>query len=468
MKTASPRMPLAALALLSVVGCSRASREGGLTGALHTDVPGQSQPFGRATDDAGGTGDEPLLARTYAEEVTNLRRLVDRWWIHQGLHAERDGADVEAAFTELTAIAQGDPTPQAYALAVRSALCKLHDAHLQLLPSPQTESWSSGLALAFLAGQLTVVGVDERYADASPRPAVGDVVMSLDRHTYEEWAAATCVESASTDTHRRAKLASMVESQQRLAEEEPEPGELVLRHPGDEEPFPLQLEWQRSDAEPSACVVADVLPEGAAVLRVRDLDCRSGAESRPDPERFARELEAAVRSVGEAPAVILDLRRASGVLPEQADLLAARLGETVATLPMRVLSPDDPHNEPTRFVSMPRTQPGGARYDGPLWVLVGPRCAGACELAAALLTERPGTQLIGESTAGAVGKARVFKLPHSALMVGIPHMTYALPSTEDLIEGRGVTPNLEVLPTLDAILEGRDPVLEAATARITP
>lgn len=133
------------------------------------------------------------------------------------------------------------------------------------------------------------------------------------------------------------------------------------------------------------------------------------------------------------------LRLAAALLPDDAPL-GKSIGR-VLTVPLR------PGND-------------GEAYPGPIAVLIGPQTASAGELLSYGLKKYRKAPLAGDRTAGAVLTARYWKLPDGGqLSVATGNFT-----TIDgkRLEGVGLAPTVRVAPTLEAIREGRDLVIEAA------
>lgn len=99
------------------------------------------------------------------------------------------------------------------------------------------------------------------------------------------------------------------------------------------------------------------------------------------------------------------------------------------------------------------------RYGGgPLLVLVDAASASAAELLAARLQESGRAMLIGETTAGAVVASRGIDLPDGGkLSIGMQEIRTG---GGQLLEGKGVTPDLPAPWTPEAVREGRDSALD--------
>jgi C-terminal processing protease CtpA/Prc len=107
-------------------------------------------------------------------------------------------------------------------------------------------------------------------------------------------------------------------------------------------------------------------------------------------------------------------------------------------------------------------QPAGQGFHGRLAVVVDATCASTCEVVAAALRADLHAVLVGEVTAGNSGAPIELALPRGG-DIAIP--TWNLMSAEGhAIEDDGVTPDLIVVPTADALASGHDAALDKARA----
>lgn len=103
-------------------------------------------------------------------------------------------------------------------------------------------------------------------------------------------------------------------------------------------------------------------------------------------------------------------------------------------------------------------------YTGIVVVLIDAHTGSTAEIFTAGLQELGRAIVVGERSAGAALPSLFERLPTGALF------QYAIADFQTpkgvLIEGRGVIPDIEVRLTRRALLEGRDPQLEAALSEI--
>ncbi len=155
---------------------------------------------------------------------------------------------------------------------------------------------------------------------------------------------------------------------------------------------------------------------------------------------------------------VIDLRGNPGGLPLVAQGIAghfvARKSASLGTFTTRESS--------LEFNIRPRV--GSERLDGPLAILVDGRSASSSEIFASGMQELGRAVVVGEQSSGLALMSSFERLPNGdrAQLVFADLQT---PGGHRL-EGQGVTPDLVVVPTPQALREGRDPVLDAALAAV--
>ena len=166
-------------------------------------------------------------------------------------------------------------------------------------------------------------------------------------------------------------------------------------------------------------------------------------------------IKSAIRGMGDAPGIIIDLRGNPGGIGGMSNGIAGVLKNEEASLgTMRMRSGYQ------NFFIHPQANP----YLGPVAILTDGGSASTSEIFAAGMQELGRAVIVGERTAGAALPSIIQKLPTGALF------QYAVADFRTpkgtLIEGRGVAPDVEVKFTRRALLEGRDPQLDAAIEQI--
>jgi carboxyl-terminal processing protease len=166
-------------------------------------------------------------------------------------------------------------------------------------------------------------------------------------------------------------------------------------------------------------------------------------------------LRAAVRGMGDAPGLVIDLRGNPGGMGIMAAGLAGLLEHRQVSLgTMRLRAGHQ------NFVAFPQPK----AYAGPVAILIDFGSMSTSELFAAGMQESGRAVVVGERSAGAALPSVFEKLPTGALF------QYAIADLKTpkgvSIEGRGVTPDVEVKHTRAALLAGRDAPLEAALEQL--
>jgi carboxyl-terminal processing protease len=166
-------------------------------------------------------------------------------------------------------------------------------------------------------------------------------------------------------------------------------------------------------------------------------------------------IRSAISGMKDAPGLIIDLRGNPGGIGGMSIGIAGVLEKertSLGTMHMR-----EGHQN---FAVFPQAN----AYLGPVVILTDGGSASTSEIFAAGMQELGRAVVVGERTVGAALPSLFQKLPTGALFqfaIG----DFRTPKGT-LIEGRGVTPDREVKLTRRALLEGRDPQLEAAIEQI--
>jgi carboxyl-terminal processing protease len=164
--------------------------------------------------------------------------------------------------------------------------------------------------------------------------------------------------------------------------------------------------------------------------------------------QLAARIPAAIKSMGDVSGLILDLRRNSGgeiegmpelFLAEKTFLYVrkARDGETKI-----------------------HSNPAADAYRGPLAVLIDELSGSASELLAASLQVVKRAVVVGGRSPGSVMESDNLPFPNGAILM-YPVAQLRTPDGA-VLEGRGVTPDIEARLTRDTLLKGVDEQLEAA------
>jgi carboxyl-terminal processing protease len=175
-----------------------------------------------------------------------------------------------------------------------------------------------------------------------------------------------------------------------------------------------------------------------------------------DPATIMPKFEAALKTFAKAPGIILDLRGNPGGIGIMAMGIAGffidREGQKLGEMKMR--------DTTLKFVIYPRPE----TYAGPLAVLIDEGSASTSEILAGGLQDLKRARIFGVRSAGAALPSDIIRLPNGD---GFQYAQASYTSVSGkVLEGAGVTPDLVVEETREALASGRDPVIDAADAWI--
>jgi carboxyl-terminal processing protease len=166
-------------------------------------------------------------------------------------------------------------------------------------------------------------------------------------------------------------------------------------------------------------------------------------------------LRAAIRQMGDAPGLIIDLRGNPGGVGGMANGIAGMLEQHDGSLGVMKTRGGE-----LKFAFF--SQPGA--YAGKVIILMDSGSASTSEVFAAGMQELGRVRVVGEQSIGAALPSVFEKLPTGAIF------QYAIADFRTpkgiLIEGRGVIPDTEVKVTRRSLLQGRDEPLETAVQTI--
>lgn len=192
---------------------------------------------------------------------------------------------------------------------------------------------------------------------------------------------------------------------------------------------------------------AHALPDGTGYIRFNEF---------LDPVSIMPQFDAALHSFAKAPGVILDLRGNPGGIGVMAMGIAgffvSMSGQKLGEMQMR--------DATLKFVIFPRAE----TYDGPLAILVDSGSASTTEILAQGLQDLGRARIFGTRSAGAALPSDIVRLPNGD---GFQYAQASYTSVKGtVLEGSGVTPDVEVHQTEVASRAGHDLVIEAADAWI--
>jgi carboxyl-terminal processing protease len=175
-----------------------------------------------------------------------------------------------------------------------------------------------------------------------------------------------------------------------------------------------------------------------------------------DPGRLMPVFNEAMGSFMESDGLVIDLRGNPGGLPAMAMGMA---GWLISEKSHRLGTMITRDNE-LKLIVFPRPE----TYSGPVAVLVDGLSGSCSEILAGGLKDLGRARIFGTRTMGAALPSVIEKLPNGD---GFQY-AFANYVSEggEVLEGVGVIPHFEIAPSREALLAGRDPVLDAAVAWI--
>ncbi len=171
-----------------------------------------------------------------------------------------------------------------------------------------------------------------------------------------------------------------------------------------------------------------------------------------DPVHLMPVFERAVRRADAGRGLVIDMRGNMGGMGVMASWLAGFLfdekGHNFGTFKMK--------DTELTLIVIPRPN----AYNGPVAVLIDGLSLSAAEFFADGLQKTGRATVFGQRTTGFALPSVIEKLPNGDAV----QYVYAdyVNSEGDRLEGRGVTPDFQIIPARTQLLEGKDPVLEAS------
>jgi len=339
-----------------------------------------------------------------------------------------------------------------YFRVIAMMLAELGDAHSGVL-SPRLQEPGEFLGLVRkLEGKAVVTAV--RPTLGIPELTRGTVILERDGAPVEEYLRGLdpWLVAGSTPAQREF-LAYM----QLLRIPSDRPVQYVVETPTGEI-RELVLRWQESyrnagQATPRAPVSGEVLPSGVGLIEIRTFRSGTGVV-----DLFDRALE----EVFDTPGLIIDLRGNGGGSTLVSDSVAGRFFEDDFLYGIVEFRERLPITGWAKRLPL-KVRPRGETYRGRVAILTDVSNMSTAELFIVAMKDSGRAITVGTQTAGASGNPVTFNLPGGRVRfsTGFFRRSDGTP-----IEGRGISPDIPVEPTIEDIRQGRDPALERAVRYI--
>ena len=337
---------------------------------------------------------------------------------------------------------------------LQAMLGELHQSHFQIIPpeaivdddSKEPKGGSAGLDVRLIDGQVIISKVEpgSKASAAGLRP--GFIIKKIDDLAVDQIAArfSKSTESPAVTRVRITRTA--------LARINGNPATTVRLACLDERDQTLEVTIEREKLKGEMSERFGNFPPQYTEFEAKRLDGGIGyIRFNIFVTLVMERIRQAIRSMADAPGIIIDLRGNPGGIGGMAPGIAGSLeAKQVSLGAMKMRSGRQ------AFIAFPQQ---GA-YLGPVVIITDGGSGSTSEIFAAGLQELGRATIVGEQTMGAALPSIFGKLPTGALF------QYAIADFKTpkgvLIEGLGVKPDVEIKLTRRALLEGRDPQLEAA------
>jgi carboxyl-terminal processing protease len=317
------------------------------------------------------------------------------------------------------------------------------------------EGWT-GIDARLIDGEFLITRVHEGSPANRAKIEPGSIITAIEGR---ETARIIDVVNAAGGIQRPETTAGMI-VQARLAGSEGATRDItIIGSDGDERTVTLTL-----DEAPGVLASFGELPPTPVVIESKTLEDGVGYFRFSiflDPPRVLPAFQQFVKEHMDAPGIIIDVRGNPGgiilMAPGMINWLISEKGLSLGTMRMRDAQ-RGPFDIPLVF------NPRRNAYQGKVAVLTDEMSVSNSEILAAGLKDIGRAKVYGTRTAGLVLPSTVERLPNG------DGFQYAFASYETSggysLEGQGAIPDVEIRPTREELLMGRDPVLEAAESWI--
>lgn len=330
-------------------------------------------------------------------------------------------------------------------------LSELHQTHLAVVSPEQLKTGDSkslggiGIGLYLVDGLPVITRVEKGSAAERAGLRQGFVIQKIDGKTIEQIGARNN-RYYGTPAILRARLIRTL-----LKRIYGEPGTLLRLEYQDELGATREASLVREQRQGEVALVGGVIPKFLEFESKRLASGIGYIRFSEFTQKINGRLRDAISSLNDAPGLVIDLRGNGGGDNSVFIYLAGLLSKEKTSL-----GTSRSRTGVENYSVKPQKNP----YNGPVVVLIDVTSGSSSEQLAAGLQETGRAIVIGETSQGANLDADATLLPTGALLLYISGEPRG--PKGNLIEGRGVTPDIEVKLTRDLLLKGGDPQLEEA------
>jgi carboxyl-terminal processing protease len=409
-----------------------------------------ASPLAAALPEAGSNSSSRLSG-------SDREAIFDRAWNEIRRHfydPKYHGVDWNQVRLKYRPLIQAAKSDDEFYSILKQMTAELHDAHTRLnTPLEWRErARHEGVGMGFVVDQVdgwaTVVSVLPSSPAAKAGVLPGMVIARLNNRPFLDLVADAKSNLLSSSTDRADLLHLYHEI---LAGPEHSSANITFQR-ADGSTLDVTLTRQLFTTRPH--VVTRVLPSGVGYIRFDEFQ-----------PGIRDQFKQALKSLRNAPALIIDLRQNGG------GDLGTLLNIAGYFFPRKTLFARDTTRtgKPISFLGglfkldlhLYVGREGGQLYSGPVAILVRSRTASASEIFAGGMQETGRATVVGTQSCGCViGIVKPHRLKDGSVLE-IGEILWMTPKGRKL-EGEGVIPDAEIAPTLADLVQNRDPILEQA------
>jgi len=175
---------------------------------------------------------------------------------------------------------------------------------------------------------------------------------------------------------------------------------------------------------------------------------------------WSGEVDEALAALPGATSMIVDIRGNGGGNRNVAIEIAGRFADRTRTFGYLRYRSGSGHGDFTDYVTQTVDPQGTRKFSGPVYVLTNRGDYSSAEDFVLAMRVRPQVTIVGDTTGGASGGPIVRELPNGWTYELSQWIEYT--PDKQVFEGKGLAPDIQVVPTVATFAAGRDPVVDQA------